>query len=1201
MNRYVNYHKHTSYSNISSPDAVVTIDDYIKRAKELGHTCITSLEHGNQGNWLEVYDKCMKNNIKFIYGVEAYWVLDNSQKDNTNSHIVLLAKNHDGIKELNYVLSKAQYEGFYYKPRLSLDDIMDLENVMITSACIQFNNYGKDVTEGVISSLSKKDFYLEVQYHDTDKQREHNSFILDMANKYEIPIIAGMDSHYINYTEIPKDINKQEIFKEYKKFLETGKDNKDWKYIYDSDWFAREVFLKAKWIDYPSEDGWYKDYPTIKEVKGRFKKQGVLSKDQIEDAIKNTLIIEEFEDIKIDKSLKVPNIYKNKTIKERKEKLKNICYKNNKHEDSEHLKAIKQELHVINKTNIQDYFLTNHEIIKRAKKRGGRLTLTSRGCFTKNAIVQTENDLKPINKIKVGDKVLNKDGVFRPVLNTFEYDINEDLIEFTYQKQGSSYKKYKNQCTLDHKVLTKDGWKEAKYLKINDLLCTPKLKSKEDEIIHYKVEEDDKYCYIPIRKVKKIPNYNGKVYDLHIKDEHNYVMNNIIVHNSAPSYYINNLLGFTTIDRVDSPIQLYPERFLSVERIKAGTVPDIDFNVGNPEVFIEEQKKLLGEHSTYRMSAPTILQDKSAFKRVATAIGISNDYANTISKKYDQYNKQSKYGENVKMSDFFSDKELRIFLSGEILKGAIDSISSHACGVTTFNGDVRKELGLLKSKSELICSINGKYLEKYGYLKNDWLKVDVVDIIHDTFDRMKIEPVPFPELLEHVKNNEKVWESYRNGNTVGQNQVEKSETISKCMHYKPKSFQELSAFIAAIRPSFKTMYDKFSNREDFSYNIKDFDKLIQTKEIPSSFILYQEQIMASLIYAGIPAGESYSIIKAISKKNKDIINQAKAKFIKGFKEKTGSNKAEKVWKIIEDAAGYGFNASHSASVTGDSLYVALLKTMGIEVYASMLSIYTKSKKKDKVIRVKEEMNKKGIKLNNIEFGRDNREFNVDGNSINQNLMSIKYMNQGVADEMYRLRKHDDFIELLKNINDSNSNQIMRLAKIGFFHKFGSRLKLVKFLKLYKNLTNKSQISKDKLLEYDENIQRLVKKYCGNISEKQYNSVDFDAVRREYFNMIPNKEADKITLIKWEVDTLKYTKQDLPTGVYLIKVLTNQYYGKCKITNVQNNRPDKRVKTGKCKMKKGEYWLVKLKKYSYNYKGNKGTGLKVIKGKKILDK
>jgi DNA polymerase III alpha subunit len=93
------------------------------------------------------------------------------------------------------------------------------------------------------------------------------------------------------------------------------------------------------------------------------------------------------------------------------------------------------------------------------------------------------------------------------------------------------------------------------------------------------------------------------------------------------------------------------------------------------------------------------------------------------------------------------------------------------------------------------------------------------------------------------------------------------------MRYKPKNISELTSFIAAIRPSFQSMYPIFEKKEKFIYGIKAFDELLQTKDIKSSFLLYQEQIMATLSYAGIETSETYGIIKAIAKKKSEQVKK----------------------------------------------------------------------------------------------------------------------------------------------------------------------------------------------------------------------------------------------------------------------------------------------------------------------------------------
>ena len=138
-----NYHKHSYGSNVFTPDSAVSIEDYAKRAVELGQKSICSVEHGWQGKYHEYYEAAQKYGLKFVFGTEAYWVMDRHSTDKSNCHIIILAKNEDGRQEINEILSTANEDGYYYKPRLDPELIFQLNphNVFITSACVAFWKY----------------------------------------------------------------------------------------------------------------------------------------------------------------------------------------------------------------------------------------------------------------------------------------------------------------------------------------------------------------------------------------------------------------------------------------------------------------------------------------------------------------------------------------------------------------------------------------------------------------------------------------------------------------------------------------------------------------------------------------------------------------------------------------------------------------------------------------------------------------------------------------------------------------------------------------------------------------------------------------------------------------------------------------------------------------------------------------------------
>ena len=136
--------------------------------------------------------------------------------------------------------------------------------------------------------------------------------------------------------------------------------------------------------------------------------------------------------------------------------------------------------------------------------------------------------------------------------------------------------------------------------------------------------------------------------------------------------------------------------------------------------------------------------------------------------------------------------------------------------------------------------MDGHWAEECHFLKNDFLIVKVLSLIDKAYKEAGI-PVPtVNELLRMSPPDDACWDVYAKGATVGINQVEQPGTSARVQVYKPTNISELTAFVAAIRPGFKSMYKKFESREDFSYGIPSFDKLIQTKEFPYSYMLYQK-------------------------------------------------------------------------------------------------------------------------------------------------------------------------------------------------------------------------------------------------------------------------------------------------------------------------------------------------------------------------
>lgn len=990
-----NYHRHTSYSNIYVADSAAVNEDYAKRAVELGHKVISSVEHGWQGYYFETYELAKKYDLKFIFGAEAYWVKNRLEKDRTNGHIIMLAKNENGRRAINSILSTANEDGYYFRPRVDVELLLSLpaDDVMITTACIAFWHY--DDIEDILVQLHnhfKKNLFLEIQYHDTEPQAKLNQRILALSEKYGIEMIVGMDSHYI-YPEQSKE---------------------------------RDYILAAKNIHYEDEDGWFMDYPDDETTMNRFLKQGVFTKDQIQRAMDNTDLLLEFEDYAIDnrifsKDIKLPSLYdgqhtidgvllpkldqeqRNKEYSKLISKLFKAYVKDvDESQHEEYFDGVKNEVQVIKDTNMSDYFLIDYYMVKRALEKGGVLTDSGRG--------------------------------------------------------------------------------------------------------------------------------------------------------SSVGYFTNTLLGFSKVDRFQSPIKLYPERFISKSRIlETKSLPDIDLNWGTPDIAAEAQEEILGKDHAYPMIAFGTCKKKSAFKLYARSQNMDFDLANTISGQIEKYDDALKYADDDEKDEIdiydYVDEEYHSYIdASKKYQGIIMDKKKAPCAYLLYDGSIREEIGLIKCKSEttkkeyMTAVIDGAIAENYKFLKNDILKVDVVLLIDLIYKRIGLKHHTVNELMELVKNDQAVWDIYANGYTMGVNQVEKASTTRKSMKYKPRNVSELSAFIAAIRPAFKSMYSKLENREDFSYGIPAFDKILQTEELPQSFILYQEQTMNTLNYAGFPIDECYGIIKAIAKKHPEKVKPLKERFITGFKDKImqddgiPADKAEedsaRVWQIISDSCGYGFNSAHAYCMALDSLYNAYLKAhYPYEFYEVLLQTYSDKGKKDKVAELKQEMSKAfGIKEGEYKFGLDNRKFKADpdNQTIYPSLLSIKGLSQGCANDLYAMgqKKYENFYELWKDMKKKknlNSGKVNTLIEIGYFDDFGTIGKIKRFIDILDQLYDRSQFSKS---NPPVEFLPIIRKYSEE-TNKQYRKFDYDAALTEIWETLDDIDIPFNERLKYELQNIGYVKTLVP--------------------------------------------------------------------------
>lgn len=904
------------YTNVRISDSVATNEAYAKRAVELGQTILSTCEHGWQGNYWECYKLAKQYGLKMLFASEAYWVKDRLEKDSTNCHVFLGAKNEHGRQCLNDILSEANLTGFYGRPRVDIPLLLSLpkDDVWVTSACLA--GWWYEDAEDIWTTLFDhfgKNFFLEVQYHDTDKQREINERVLKLHNQIKAPLIMGCDSHFIFPQEDQNRID----------------------------------FINSKGMHYADEDNWYMDMPDGNTAYERFAKQGVLTHTDIMDAIDNTQVfcdVEEYDSPIFNSEIKMPTLYPDWTQEQRDEEYKRLvwsgwdAYKTDiSREKWPHYEdEIKSEVQTVVDTHMADYFIDNYHIIRKGKENGGWLTKTGRG--------------------------------------------------------------------------------------------------------------------------------------------------------SAVSFITNKLLGFTEVDRIAASVKMYPERFMSTTRIlESGTLPDIDFNVADQEPFARAQQEVLGEDHAYPMVAYGTAKVSAAWKLYAKSQGVPFELANTVSDQIKRYEMAVKHQDEdddteIDPFDYIDEQYREIFSKSKDYLGLITSWSVAPCSYLLYQGSIRREIGLVRVKDHLCCCMDGHWAEECHFLKNDLLTVQVVNLIYQAFRRIGREPPNVNELLSWTSGDQTTWNMYDKGCTLCLNQVEREGTSARVRVYKPSNISELCAFVAAIRPGFKSMYKIFEARSPFAYGVKAFDELIQTEEMPNSFILYQEQEMAALHYAGIPMSECYTAVKNIAKKRKEKVLAYEEKFKSGLvrtmiedehrSQEDADTMAAQLWQIITDASSYSFNASHSYCVALDSLYEAWLKSHHpLEFYEVALNIYEKKGNKDKMNALKEEAESYFmIHFAPIRYGQDNRGIKaVTGeNVITNSIASIKGFSKSLGATLYTCSQqpHKSFMDILRwlDAHSVKRAKVEPLIKIDYFQQFGNNaelLRLVDIMDFFKNGTAKT-IRKEKL-------------------------------------------------------------------------------------------------------------------------------------------
>lgn len=966
--RYNNYHKHDHTSNVFSPDVNVKAEDYIRKCVEYGHTNYFTTNHGSFGDIFEARTLCNQYGIRCIAGIEGYIVPNPLEKDKSNYHIIVIPRTDVARKKMNYVSSHANIDGYYFKPRFFIEDLLalDPDDIFLTTACVAGLLKDEIAYKEIFKPLAKHfgdHMMLEVQTHDHPLQKAVNVRAIKLHKAMGLPLIAANDSHYI------------------------GEEDRN----------ERIEFLRGKHITYNDEDTFVLDFPTDETMFDRFQQQGVLSEDLIEDAIKNTLIFDQCEEIQLDTSIKMPTIYPDLTPAERVQELKRIV--------SAKFKEICKEEHII----------------------GDEYQMYKDGIRYEMDIIEKTND----------------------IAHTADYFLfNTKNVDLAVNKYGG--------------VLTRGG------------------------------------------------------------------------RGSCASFYINRILGMTQLDRFQIHLPIFPDRFMSVARcIENRSLPDIDFNCKEQEPFVEASKELLGEYGCYPMYAPGCMQLSEAFRNVCRSKGLDYDTYNEIAKDIESH------ADDPEWADVIAEANRYV--------GTIVSASVHPCAHLLSDKDIRYEYGVYRFGDHLCVMITSSEADEYKVLKNDYLIVSVWKLIDETFKKVGIPIISANQLLAEIKDDQRIWDLFKNGITCTLNQVDSDNGTRQAKEYGISSFEEGALITAAIRPSFDSWREQFLKHKEYSTGSEKLDAVL---DMTGHYILYQENLMQYFDWLGVTPSESIGLIKKISKKKikeSDFTN-LEDRLRKNWIEKTGSEAMfDETWQMIQSCMAYGFCSAHAAATSLDMCYGAYLKVhYPYEYYTVCFDHYAGDEERTK--KLAKELEYFGITLGNIKFGfsRAYHSFNKEEHTIYKGLTAIKYLSERVAEELYSLRSSDfkTFTDVLYAIDEQtscDSRQLDILIKLNFFEQYGDINNLLAQVENFRALHAKKTLKVSDLDKFSLDLS-LVKPYAEKITEKQIRVADMRGLITDMNTRENRHETSIVDRIRYENELLGYVSLTLP-GVddhhyYVTKIAGN---------------------------------------------------------------
>lgn len=421
MAEFVHLHLHTEYSLL---DGFARIDRLFEKVKEAGMSAVAITDHGSMFGVVDFFKEAKKHGIKPIIGCEVYVArrsrLDRDKDlDKDRGHLVLLAENEIGYRNLIKLVSIGYTEGFYYKPRIDMEVLEKYhEGLIATSACLagDIQSYlmedqyeeAKQLALKLSRIMGANNFFLELQDHGLAEQAKVNMQLLRLSKEINIPLIATNDVHYLNQ----EDYQVHDVLL----CIQTGK-----------------IVSDTQRLRFPSNEFYLK---TPEEMAKLFP--------YAPQALENTVRIAErcqfefkFGEIHLPQ-FQVPE---NKTAKSYLRELCEIGLKARYEVGVLHRERLEFELKTIEDMGYEDYFLIVWDFIRYAKEQGIFVGPGRGSCGgSMVAYVLKITDVDPLKYDLIFERFLNPERITMPDIDIdFQDDRRQEVIDYVIQKYGKDH------------------------------------------------------------------------------------------------------------------------------------------------------------------------------------------------------------------------------------------------------------------------------------------------------------------------------------------------------------------------------------------------------------------------------------------------------------------------------------------------------------------------------------------------------------------------------------------------------------------------------------------------------------------------------------------------------------------------------------------------------------------------------------------